>query len=55
MLCDGVITVLKYVLLIRVCWWHCACIVSYEKCWFGKIVIIRLVIMGDIGKCLVQN
>jgi len=30
-------------------------IVNYEKYWFGMNVIIRLVILGDIGKCLVQN
>lgn len=30
-------------------------IVNYDKCWFAMNVIIRLVILGDIGKCLVQN
>jgi hypothetical protein len=55
MLYGSIITVLRYVLLIRVCWWRCMRIVSYEKRWFGMNVIIRLVVLGDIGKCLVQN
>jgi hypothetical protein len=30
-------------------------IVIYVKCWFGMIVIIKFVILANIGKCLVQN